>query len=157
MTMPYGSVEEPETEIAGTASIPVHVVSSSAKPVKSVGTEYGRWRTFLITNAVGQDSATPGARRLLNRSLRRRLARLIVQPSIAAQSVLDGVIVGSREEIASGQPMTPGNIGGYLQIGTNLPYEAQAELWVAFPAGNTNPVYVTVCDEVYASDPGHEE
>lgn len=268
MTMPIGSTEEPDVEVTDIRSIPVHVVSSDAKPGKAIGTEFARWRTFLVNNQIGQDSATPGARRLLNRSLRRHRALIKVnasvtpavggsvtavaafaaagngtatlaagasitgfdvtfgqaasanivtvtvtgasggtltytvtiegtgsatpalsirfpQPltpanpavgiavtvtgnvnspagnitafgqsaSVAAQSLTDGVIIGSREEICSGQPMTPGNIGGYLQIGDSYRIETQAEMWVAYPVTNSAPVYVTVCDEVYASDP----
>lgn len=233
--MPYGSAEEPEVEVIGMQSVPVHVVSSDAKPGKSIGTEFGRWRTFLVSSALGADSATPGARRLLNRSLRRHRALISVYPSAASftstpavtpvpaiatsgtavqnpngvpvsvtltgftatqvfvngilvgasngtyivpaygsisvtftvlgatatagiassnpQNSFDGVIIGSREEICSGAPMTPGNIGGYLAIGTSFRLESQAEYWVAYPSTNTAPVYVTVCDEVYASDP----
>ena len=240
MTMPYGSVEEPEeTQFTAVQSVPVHVVSSEAKPGKALGTEFGRWRTFLVTSAVGQDSATPGARRLLNRSLRRHRAIIKVNasaasfsstttpsvagfPSIATsgtaiqnpfsypvqvvlagftatqvfvngilvgasngtyfvpgygalsvtfsvlgtttpsgitvtvsnpQNSFDGVIIGSKEEICSGQPMVPGNIGGYLQIGDNVRLESQAEYWIAYPSTNTQPVLVSVCDEIYASDP----
>lgn len=234
MTMPWGSTEEPEVEEHIPQSVPVHVVSSDAKPGKSIAPEFGRWRTFLITSAVGQDSATPGAKRLLNRSLRRHRAHILVNssagsflstpsvagfPSIATsgtaiqnpfaypvsvvlagftatqvfvngilvgasngtyivpgygalsvtftvlgtttpsgipvsnpQNPFDGVIVGGREEIVSGLPMTPGNLGGYLQIGDNVRWESQQELWVAYPASNTAPVLVSVCDEVYASD-----
>lgn len=153
MSMPYGSTEEPEVEIAGERSIPVHVVSTGAKSEKSIGAEYGRWRTLVVSNVIGQSSITPGAQRLLNRSLRRHRALILVQPSIVAQAVLDGVLIGGREEITSGQPAVPGNLGGYLQIGTSLRYEAQSELWVCYPSTNTNTVYVSVCDEVYASNP----
>jgi len=72
-------------------------------------------------------------------------ATLVSTPNI------DGVIVGSRDEITSGQPAIPGNLGGYLQVGDSVRYEAQAELWVCYPATNVNTVYVTLCDEVYAS------
>jgi hypothetical protein len=230
MTMPWGSTEEPDVQITEQESIAVRVVSSDAKPGKSIGTEFGRWRTLLVTSALGNDSATPGARRLLNRSLRRHRAHILVNtggsvvpsvagfPSIAvsgtaiqnpfnypvsvalsgftatqvfvngilvgasngtyivpaygslnvtftvlgattpsgiaqSQSSSDGVIIGSREEIASGMPMIPGNVGGFLDLGTNLRWEVQSELWVAYPLTNTGPVLVSVCDEVYASDP----
>jgi hypothetical protein len=272
MTMPQGSTEEPSVTLTGQPSIPVHVVSSYAKPGKSIGTEFGRWRTFLVTSTVGNDSATPGARRLLNRSLRRHRAHIIVNAALASStpfggvtqtaygsitdpgafdgfvftpsltagtyvltvtaffsgtveaadaanmevtgsgitgmripvppvanvpvtvsqtvtlaaaaavgvqsitagsnaavvynanisaqpvasggnSSLDGVIIGGREEIASGNAMTPGQVGGYLQIGDNIRWEVQQELWVAYPVTNSGPVFVSVCDEVYASDP----
>jgi hypothetical protein len=155
-TLPYGAVEEADAVLTERRAFPVHVVSSSAKPVKPIGTEYGQFRTVVVANTVGQDSATPGAKRLLNRNLRRRRAHIIVSPSVVAQAVTDGVIIGSREAIASGLPMTIGNVGGYLPIGTSMRYECQAEVWVSFPVSNTNTVYVTVCDEVYASDPEEE-
>jgi hypothetical protein len=153
MTMPEGSTEEPMMALGTHPSRPIHVVNSSAKPGKSIGTEFGRWRTFLITNAVGPNSATPGAARLLNRSLRRHRAHIIVNATVAGQPVIDGVIVGGREEIASGSPAIPGQLGGYLQIGDSVRWECQQELWVCYPSTNTDPVYVTVCDEVYGSDP----
>jgi hypothetical protein len=285
MTMPWGSTEEPTVVETEFQSVPVHVVSTSAKPGKQIGTEFGRWRTFVVSNAVGQNSVTPGAQRLLNRSLRRKRAHIIVNGSVgggvaqqtlpqsnpaaganftytnntgasqtlvtaqgtfttsavvlnrfislqgfdagahkifqagdltaiaanstatlfsyvgapqingatgsvyapmpqgvvipaggtvqfvaspidagdqwsnisltfaaSSQSGTDGVIVGSREEITSGQAATPGNLGGYLQIGDNVRYESQAELWVCYPSTNGASVLVSVCDEVYASD-----
>lgn len=239
MTMPYGSTEEPETEFYLPQSVPVHVASSDVVSEKTVAPEFGRWRTFLITSALGADSATPGARRLLNRNLRRNRAIIKVSASAASfsststpavtnvpaiatsgtavqnpnsvpvnvtlagftatqvfvngilvgasngtyivpafgsisvtftvvgttatagipvtvsnpQSSFDGIIIGSREEVASGLPMTPGNVGGYLQIGDSIRLESQAEYWVAYPSTNTQPVLVSVCDEVYAADP----
>lgn len=285
MTMPWGSTEEPQIIETESQSFPVHVVSTDAKPNRSTATEFGRWRTVIVSNVQGPYSITPGAARLLNRSLRRKRARIIVnsgsggtpqttasqsQPlaganflytnttgapqtlaaaqatfttsvvvgnrkvslqindaagrviasvidgtlivasstitidayqgatqtnaasgttilpipqnvvippngtvqflasgidvadqwsninltfGATAQSANDGVIVGSREEITSGQPAVIGSLGGFLDIGTSIPYEAQAELWVCFPASNTGTVIVSVCDEVYASDP----
>lgn len=91
MTMPQGSVEEPDASYVDTRPFAVHVASSDAKPEKSVGTEFGYWRTLLINNQVGQDTATPGARRLCNRSERRRRLLIAVaptiNPSIGGQSV----------------------------------------------------------------------
>src|SRR5580700_6044837 len=139
MTMPYGSTEEPEVVLTEMQSVPVHVVSSDAKPGKSIGAEFGRWRTILVSSAVGPQSITPGAQRLLNRSLRRHRAHIIVNATVLAQPTIDGVIVGSREEITSGQPAIPGQLGGYLQIGDNVRWEVQSELWVCYPATNTDP------------------
>ena len=153
MTMPYGSAEEPEIAEIELGTVPVRVVSSDAKPGKSIGTEFGRWRTIVVSSAVNQSSVTPGAQRLLNRSLRRHRAHIIINATVIAQPVIDGVIVGSREEITSGNAATPGLLGGYLQIGDNVRWECQSELWVCYPSTNTNSVYVTICDEVYASDP----
>jgi hypothetical protein len=153
MTMPYGSVEEPEVTETSVQSIPVHVVSSDAKPGKSIAPEFGRWRTILVSSAVNQTSITPGAARLASRSLRRHRLHIIVNASVVAQPTIDGIIVGSRDEINTGMPAVPGQLGGYLQIGDSVRWECQAELWVCYPATNTNPVYVTVCDEVFASDP----
>jgi hypothetical protein len=153
MTMPLGSAEEPDVIETGTESIPVHVVSSDAKPGKSIGTEFGRWRTFIVSNVIGPYSITPGAQRLLNRSLRRHRAHIIVNGTVVAQPSIDGVIVGNREEITGGMAAVPGQLGGYLQIGDNVRWEVQQELWVCYPATNTDAVYVTVCDEIYASDP----
>jgi hypothetical protein len=245
MTMPYGSTEEPDINIATVESVPVHVISSDAKPGKSIAPEFGRWRTFLVTNAVGQDIAVPGARRIAARSLRRH--RLLIKvngsgqtinttptvtavpaiatsgtavqnpngvpvnvtlagftatqvfvngilvgasngtyivpaygsisvtftvvgatttaaiPSTGPQAFTDGVIVGGREEIAALlpggnqaalNPLTTYTPGGYLQIGDNVRWESQQELWVAYPSSNTAPVVLTVCDEQYASDSG---
>jgi hypothetical protein len=155
MTMPWGSAEEPDDLLTELPTQPVHVVSSDARLSKAIGTEFGQWRTFLITNVVGTVSSTPGAVRLCTRSLRRRRLRIIVNSSQAGQSTQDGIIVGSSAFINSGIPMTPGNLGGgYLQIGDNVPYESQQELWAAYPTTNVGPVLVSVCDEVYASDPG---
>ncbi len=152
MTMPHGSTEEPsDAQFTMPESVPVHVVSSGEPGQKSVAPEFGRWRTVVVSNTVGADSATPGAQRLANRSKRRHRMHIIVAASVAAQPVIDGVIVGSREEIASGQPVVPGRLGGYLPIGTSVRWEAQAELWVCYPSTNTSPVYVSICDEVYAS------
>jgi hypothetical protein len=153
MTMPQGSTEEPTVTFTDQPSIPVHVVSSFAKPGKAIGAEFGRWRTFYVANVLGPYSSTPGAQRLLNRSLRRHRAHIIVNASVVAQPSIDGVIVGGREEITSGSTAIPGQLGGYLQIGDSVRWEVQQELWVCFPSTNTDPVYVTVCDEVYASDP----
>jgi hypothetical protein len=153
VTMPEGSAEEPTVTFTEQPAIPVHVVSTSAKPGKSIGAEFGRWRTYLVANVAGPYSATPGAQRLLNRSLRRHRAHIIVNASVVAQPAIDGVIVGGREEITSGSPAIPGQLGGYLQIGDSVRWEVQQELWVCFPSTNTDPVYVTVCDEIYASDP----
>jgi hypothetical protein len=270
VTMPWGSTEEPTTTMTGRESIPVHVVSTDAKPGKTIAPEFARWRTFLISNTVGPNSITPGAQRILNRSLRRHEARIIVNgsgtlgspsydgegeaplPVAAGQTVAslnggnpippgeytlsgstmlsgtgtvadinnmalyvgatqvtilsngdgneqlfplpnitftvpaggavvsikilaagsgtanywasfvgtpanqpntDGVIIGGREEISSGQPATPGNLAGYLQIGDNVTYKGQQELWVCYPSTNLAPVYVTVLDMQYASDP----
>jgi hypothetical protein len=153
MTMPQGSTEEPTVVFTEQESIPVHVVSSYAKPGKSIGTEFGRWRTYLVSNVVGPYSATPGAQRLLARSLRRHRAHIIVNATVVAQPSIDGVIVGNREEITSGSPAIPAQLGGYLQIGDNVRWEVQQELWVCYPSTNTDSVYVTICDEIYASDP----
>lgn len=231
MTMPYGTVEEPEVEYTMPESVPVHVVSSD-KDTRRMAAEFGRWRTIIVSSLTGPNSATPGAQRLLNRSQRRHRARIIVNssgnvtttpsvagfPSIATsgvavqnpfnypvqvtlagftatqvfvngiqvgttngtyfvpaygalsvtftvlgsttaagiaqsnpQSVTDGVIVGGRDEIISGVTPVIGSLGGYLQIGDSLTYEAQAELWVCYPSTNTASVYVSVCDEVYAA------
>jgi len=152
VTMPYGSAEEPSVTEMQLGTVPVHVVSTNAKPGKSIGTEFGRWRTVVVSNTVNQNSVTPGAQRLLNRSLRRHRAHIIINATVIAQPTIDGVIIGSREEITSGQPATPGLLGGYLQIGDNVRWEVQSELWVCYPTTNTDAVYVTVCDEVYASD-----
>jgi hypothetical protein len=234
VTMPGGSTEEPTLQFTNAGALMTHVVSSDAKPSKSIGTEFGRWRTLVVANVQGPYSVTPGANRLLNRSQRRHRAHILVNsagnvtttptasafpaiavsgtavqnpysypvsvaltgftatqvfvngvlvgasngtyivpgygslsvtftvlgattpsgiPTTGPQSPLDGVIIGAREEITSGQAAIPGQLGGFLDIGTNLRWEAQAELWVCFPATNTGPVFVSVCDEVYASDP----
>lgn len=245
MTMPWGSTEEPDVVKEELASVPVHVVSTDAKPGRSPAPEFGRWRTFLITSQVGQDLAVPGGRRLANRSLRRHRILITVSssgpvtpavtavPSIATsgtavqnpngvpvsvtlagftatqvfvngilvgasngtytvpaygsisvtftvlgttatagiaasspQPVTDGVIVGGREEIAAllpggnqpaPNPLTTYTAGGFLPIGSNLRYESQQELWVAYPSSNVAPVIVTTCDEVYASDARRDE
>jgi hypothetical protein len=244
MTMPWGSTEEPEVTEIGQQSIPVHVVSSEARPSKSAATEVGRFRTLLISSAVNSQSITPGAQRLINRNLRRHTCHILVnsagpvvttsapsQPAVPAtgvaqqnvnaypvsvainangatitnvsvngvtvgtsagtyivpaygsisiaysvavptwvwsgiptsgpQPITDGVILGSREEITSGMPATPGTLAGYMQIGDNLRYAVQQELWVAYPSTNAGPVYVTICDQLYSSDPdeykGYEE
>lgn len=153
MTIPIGAAEEPDTMMVGRSSIPVHVVSSDAKPGKQLAAEFGRWRTVLVSSAVGPISITPGAARLANRSLRRKRLHIIVNASVINQPSIDGVIVGSREEINAGMPAVPGQLGGYLQIGDSVRWECQAELWVCYPSTNVNPVYVTVCDEQFASDP----
>jgi hypothetical protein len=275
--MPWGTTEEPNKTLTMPDSIPVHVVSSYARPGKQIGTEFGQFRTFAITSAVGGVSTTPGAVRLCSRSLRRKRLHIIVNASIGAnggavtatgsttdpgagaiiasisnaqllavapqgtswqvtwvaslqgtvtaadgnnmelsmplgtprevgifpgadgnygqlpivltpatgqnitvnaiaaasgasavyaaqisatpvaQDGTDGVVVGSREFINSGNPLSivsgVGN-GGYLQIGDNIRWECQQELWAAWPSTNSGPpVYVTVCDEQYASDP----
>src|ERR1700752_2934373 len=117
MTMPEGSAEEPDVMITGMESVPVHVVSTDAKPGKSIAPEFGRWRTVLVANVVGPNSITPGAQRLFNRSLRRHRGHIIVNATVAGQPVTDGVLIGSREEITSGQAAIPGQLGGYLQVG----------------------------------------
>jgi hypothetical protein len=158
MTMPQGSTEEPDDVVfTMPESIPVHVASSDVRLEKSISPEFGRWRTIIVSNVVGPLSATPGAQRLVNRSRRRHRTRIVVNASVVNQPVIDGVIIGSRDEITSGLPAVPGQLGGYLQIGDDVPYEAQAELYVCYPSTNTNSVYVTVCDEVYASSPESHE
>jgi hypothetical protein len=273
MTMPMGSTEEPEVLMIGHQSLPVHVVSSDAKPGKTIAPEFGRFRSFLVANVVGPYSITPGAQRILNRSLRRYEARIkvngsayslpnggtsyasengavtspaaggvlattgvvpagtysvmlylsmagtpaqgtdnnnvrlnvnnatytivpnnigtapqqfgpftvttdgihailaqanaagtagsiyaaqvVATPEAAAgnNSATDGILIGGREEITSGAAANIGSLGGYLQIGDNITYRAQQELWVCYPASNAGPVYVTVLDMQYASDP----
>lgn len=276
MTMPYGSVEEPDVTLTEEPTVAVRVVSSGSRPTRNIGTEYGRWRTVLVSSTVGPNSITPGAQRLANRSLRRKRMRIYVNAAASASTpnngvsyasengavtspaaggvlattgvlpagtyivtlavnlagtvvqgtdnnnvrlnvngatytivpndivtgqqdfgpftvtttggtailaqanaagtaasiyaaqvvatpvtgsagggnaLTDGVIVGGREEIASGQPAIPGQLGGYLQIGDNADYESQQELWVCYPATNQGPVYVTTCDLTYGSDP----
>jgi hypothetical protein len=153
MTMPLGSTEEPTVTFTERESIPVHVVSTDAKPGKSVAAEFAHFKTYLVSNTTGATSATPGAQRILNRSLRRHEARIIINATTAAQPIPDGVIIGRRDEINTGNPATIGTMGGYLQIGDNMTYKGQGEVWVAFPVGNTAPVYVTVLDIQYASDP----
>jgi hypothetical protein len=162
MTMPYGSTEEPTVTEIMHQSVPIHVVSSSLKPGKPIGTEFGRTRTLVVANVVGPNSVTPGAQRVLNRSLRRYEARIEVIASIAAQVVTDGAIFGSREEImAGGQLGAPGavigQVGGFLPCGKSLVFKSQAELWVCYPLSNAATVYVTVTDFQWASDPGSFE
>jgi hypothetical protein len=81
-------------------------------------------------------------------------------PSASAQpqSTLDGVIVGSRDFIQNSQqanlsPFIAGLGAGFLGLNDNIRWECQQELWVAYPASNSGPVLVAVCDEQYASDP----
>jgi hypothetical protein len=153
MTMPQGSAEEPTAQWWMPGSIPPHVVSSDEKPGKSIAPEFGRWRTVLVSNVQNQTSSTPGAVRIANRSLRRHRLHIFVQPTIIAQTTTDGVIIGGRDEINSGNPAVVGSLGGFLPIGASLRWEAQMELWVCYPLSNVNSVFVTVCDEVYASEP----
>lgn len=150
--MPYGSAEEPDIELVEAPAFAVRVVSSDAKPGKAVAPEFARWRTILVSNVQGPNSITSGAQRLFNRSLRRHRGHIFVLPTITAQTSTDGVILGSREEIASGQPAVPGQLGGFLPIGVSVRWEGQAELWVCYPSTNAAAVYVTTCDEQYASD-----
>lgn len=85
MTMPWGSAEEPNDLLTEIPSQPVHVVSWGTRPNRSVATEFGNWRTFLIANVVNSNiSATPGAVRICNRNLRRRRARIVVNASTSA-------------------------------------------------------------------------
>lgn len=157
MTMPYGSTEEPEETVVATQSVPIHVVSSSLKPGKPIGAEFGRIKTYTVANVQGAGTTTPGAQRILNRSLRRSEARISVLASQAAQAVTDGAIFGSRDEINSGNPAAIGNLGGFLPIGKDLVFKSQAELWVCFPVSNANTVFVTVTDFQWASDPDSYE
>jgi hypothetical protein len=78
-------------------------------------------------------------------------------PQSSAQASTDGVIVGSLAMIgglgnAGGAQAVPGGPGGYLQIGDNLRWEVQQELYAVYPPGNSAGVYVTVCDELYESE-----
>jgi hypothetical protein len=153
MTMPQGSTEEPQVVLTEREAVPVHVVSTSAKPGKTAPPEFGQFKTYVVSNTVNATSVTPGAQRIISRSLRRHRCNILINATVTGQPSTDGVIIGSRDEINSGNPMVIGSVGGYLQIGDNVRYEAQRELWVAYPASNTDAVYVTVCDELYASDP----
>jgi hypothetical protein len=230
--MPYGSTEEPDVEFTMEDSVAPAVESSGVRSGKSVAPEFGRWRTVVVSSAVGANSATPGAQRILNRSQRRHRGHIIVtstgsilgvpaQPAVPAttvaaqnvnsypvqvviaangatitnvsvngvtvgtaagtyvvpaygsisiayavavptwvwsavsgtpQPLTDGIILGSKDEICSGQPAIIGSLGGFLAIGSNTRWEAQAELWVCYPASNSASVFVTFCDEVYASE-----
>lgn len=154
MTMPQGSAEEPDVTFVQEFSVPPLVVSTARK---GGAAEFGQWHSYLVANVQGPWSATPGAQRIANRNLRRKRLLIAIQPTIAAQPVLDGVIVGSREFITSGNagvsPFVGGCMGGYLPIGTSLRWEVQQELWACYPVSNANPVLVTVCDEAYASSP----
>lgn len=149
MTMPLGSTEEPTVKFTERESIPVHVVSTTARPGKNIAPEFGRFRTVTVT-------PTSGPQRLVARSLRRHETRIIVNAGIVNQPVIEGVLVGGRDEINAGNPAAigTGGMGGYLQIGDNVTYKAQGELWVIAPTpANTGVVYVTVLDTQYASDP----
>lgn len=151
MTMPWGATEEPNVEFAMEQSVAPIVVSSGAKSGKSLAAEFARWRTTIVSSALGADSATPGAKRLLNRNQRRHRAHIFIIPSIVAQPVTDGIILGGREEICAGVPAVIGSLAGFLPVGISVRWEGQGELWVCFPASNANPVIVTTCDEIYAS------
>ena len=148
--MPLGSTEEPTVEFTEEPSLAVRVVSSGK--TKPIGAEFGRWHTVLVSSAVGPISITPGAQRLCNRSLRRKRLLIVVSATVLDQPSLDGVIIGSSAEINSGNPATPGALAGYLPIGTSIRWECQQELWVCYPTTNTDPVFVTTCDEQYASE-----
>lgn len=150
--MPYGSAEEPTVTEVMTQSVPIHVMSSSLKPGKPIGTEFGQTRTIIVANVVGPNSVTPGAQRVLNRSLRRYEARIAVLASVAAQAVTDGVIFGAPGLIQAGAPAAIGQLGGFLPIGKDLVWKSQAELWVCYPVSNAGSVYVTVTDFQWASD-----
>jgi hypothetical protein len=154
MTMPYGTTEEPDVTYTERESIPVHVVSTDARPIKPEAAEFAHFRTVLVANVVNALSTVPGAQRLIPRSLRRLEARIVVNSTAVNQPATDGVLIGTQAEINTGNPATIGSMGGYLQIGDSLTYKGQPELWVAFPVGNTAPVYVTVLDAQFASDPG---
>jgi hypothetical protein len=149
--MPIGSVEEPQATYKMAESFPAHVVSSDM-PLggKSIGTEHGNWRTLLF-------NATIGPQKLCNRSPRRKRLLLAVYATTAAQNVLDGVLLGSRDwannSAAIVSPYIAGvGAGGFIPIGQSLRWECQSELWAVFMPANTQPVLVTVCDEQYASD-----
>ena len=152
MTMPEGSTET-EVDFYGSQSRPIHVISTNAKPGKAIAAEFGQWNTVVVANVQGPLSVTPGAQRLINRSLRRHRTHIIVSATVAGQPVTDGVIIGSPGQIASGMPAIPGQLGGFLPIGISVRWEVQQELWVCFPQTNTDSVFVTTCDEQYASDP----
>lgn len=240
MTMPQGSTEEPDVMLIGQQSVPVHVASSAMRPGKPIGTEFGQTRTVVVNSTVGPNSVTPGAQRILNRSLRRYEARLSVisggqvlvnnptpsQPAVPAtgvaqennnsypvqvvisangatitnvsvngvtvgtsagtyvvpadgsisiaysvavptwvwsnangtsglqaQPATDGAIFGAPSLIQSGAAAAIGSLGGFLPIGKDLVWKSQAELWVCYPASNVGPVFVTVHDFQWASDP----
>lgn len=156
MTMPWGSAEEPTAEIVGEESVAVRVVSTDARPEKSFAPEFGNWRTFVVSPAVGNDMATPGAVRIAQRSLRRHRLHIMVNSTVVNQPFIDGVIIGSRTDIEAA--LNASNVllynpGGYIRQGTSLRWESQQELWACYPSSNTNAVLVSVCDEQYASDP----
>jgi hypothetical protein len=147
MTMPYGSAEEPDAEVTAEASMPVRVVSSGED--RRIAAEFGQWRTFTITSTLGPQVIFP-------RSLRRKRGSLFVVASTAGQPVTDGVILGSQGLVGQNSgplaaAVVPGGPGGYLPIGTSYPYEAQQELYAACPSTNVNTVYITICDEQWAS------
>jgi hypothetical protein len=75
MTMPYGSVEEPEISYKMGETFPAHVVSSDLESEKSVGTEFGYWRTLLVNSVLGPQ-------RLCSRSPRRKRLLIGVFPTI---------------------------------------------------------------------------
>ena len=55
MTMPYGSAEEPTVIETEEPTVAVRVVSSGSRSSKTIGTEFGRWNTILVTSAVGAE------------------------------------------------------------------------------------------------------
>jgi hypothetical protein len=75
MTMPYGSVEEPDITYKMGETFPAHVVSSDLPSEKSVGTEFGYWRTLLVNSTIGPQ-------RLCSRSTRRKRLLIGVYPTI---------------------------------------------------------------------------
>lgn len=101
MTMPYGSTEEPDVEVIGHQSVPVHLASSDLKPSRQSASEFGQTRTIVVANVVGPLSVTPGAQRVLNRSQRRHEARISVLASVT------GAPGGSSTSVA-GNVTAPG-------------------------------------------------
>ena len=119
MTMPYGSVEEPDISYKMGETFPAHVVSSDiplGKGGKSIGTEFGNWRTLLV-------NSTLGPQRLCSRSTRRR--RLLIAVS---QTITPGSQLGSAQ--ATGVAAAPVANGTVATIGA-------ATLDAIVPSGGT--------------------
>lgn len=106
MTMPYGSVEEPDISYKMGETFPAHVVSSDiplGSGGKSVGTEFGNWRTLLVNSSLGPQ-------RLCSRSTRRR--RLLIAVS---QTITPGTQLGSAQ--ATNTAAAPAAGGTVASIG----------------------------------------
>lgn len=141
--------------------IPVEIMSDRSKNnlVTLKPPDFGGWETFVMSNVVNVEDPstifTPTPIQILSQQTKRRKAIVVCQVFLGA------VVIGSREQINSGNAGN-GNIGFLVTAGVNslnsvtFEVESQSDVWcttlnVALAITNSpaSVAYVSIHDEMY--------